>query len=277
MAAVVIVVNDFVLREIAPGWLSGKLSDAACLIVAPVFVAAMMEIAGLRVTLAKGAALGGTAAVFITLQLWPPLGAFFSARHVADAGDLVVLPALLGAVWVWRRPTPAWLSPGLALFPLAGALVATTMDLPLQPTPASWPCEATPVWDADRPFELQLSYYPPDTAGFASGLHLTDEAGNEVALVVARLDDTGWLAVCARDGLAANTEYTWKIGPWGEGSPNEQGFYHEALPTVHFVTGDASGVPIADAAACEDAEGLTTALQDACEPPVDSGWGGDPA
>ncbi len=275
-AAVLIVVNDFGLRVWAPGWLSGKLSDAAFLVVAPVFTAAILELTGIKAGLAKWIALSATALAYVTLQLWPPLGASFSTRHVADVGDLVVLPALLAAVWVWSRPPRARLSPVFALFPLAGALLATTPIDAVLPTPASWPCEATPAWDAYRPLELQLTYYPPDTAGFTEGMRLTSEDGNEVALIVARLDETGWLAVCARDGLAANTAYTWQIGPWEEKDPNELGFWHAALPTVHFVTGDAAGVRITDAAACADAQGLTTALQEACEPVADSGWT-DPA
>ena len=39
-AGALVVLNDYVLREVSPGWLTGKLSDAGFLVVAPVFLAA---------------------------------------------------------------------------------------------------------------------------------------------------------------------------------------------------------------------------------------------
>jgi hypothetical protein len=44
-ALVVLVVNDHVLKSLWGGWLTGKLSDLAILIVAPVLVAAFCEVA----------------------------------------------------------------------------------------------------------------------------------------------------------------------------------------------------------------------------------------
>lgn len=265
-AAVLIVVNDYGLRAWAPGWASGKLSDAGFLVVAPVWSAAVLTMLGLGARTAKALALGSTAAVYVTLQLWAPLGAFFSARHVADAEDLLVLPALLGAVWVWTRPVRKRLPPAVVLPLLAGALIATTLDIGLATQPVSWPCEATPHWPASVPLGLALHDTPPDTDDFSRGLRLTDEEGTLVPLVVARLDDHGLVALCAREGLRADTAYTWEIGPWEEDSNNQADFWHEALPTVSFVASGTDGEPIDDAEDCAAAAGLTTELREACEP-----------
>lgn len=271
VAAVLIVVNDHGLRAWSPGWLSGKLSDAAFLVVGPVWVAAVLTTTGLGGRAARAVALACTAAFYATLQLWPPLGAFFSASHVADAEDLVVLPALLGPVWVWTRPVRKRLPPVVVMPLLAGALIATTLDARLASQPASWPCDATPEWPAARPLQLQLASAPPDTDDFTRGLRLTDEEGALVPLVVARLDDLGRVALCAREGLPSGTAYTWEIGPWEEGSNNQVGFWHEDLPTVYFVASGADAEPIDDAEDCAAAAGLTTELREACDPSADAG------
>ncbi len=90
-AAALVVVNDFVLREAVPGWLSGKLSDVGWLVVVPVLLASLLARVGIGDRVATRAALIVTAAFYTALQLWPPLGQFLRPGHVADAGDLLVL------------------------------------------------------------------------------------------------------------------------------------------------------------------------------------------
>ncbi len=136
VALVVPVVNDWVLKpSSAPAWLTGKLSDVAGLVFAPLVLTALVDLAlyaaarlGARVDpwlgprrLAVAIALTGGvfAAVKISADVaravaraWPG-----DARIVADRTDLLALPALAIAAWIgWREiqrtrcasdPTPA--------------------------------------------------------------------------------------------------------------------------------------------------------------------------
>ena len=139
-ALVVLVVNDQVLKEAWPGPLTGILSDVAGLIVAPLAAVAAWEIGAWvigrwggpsRVALAVAIVLVGTA--FALVQLWSPLtdvyrvglgvvqwpfaafGAIVSGASmppvrpviaVADAEDLLALPALAVSWWVGTRRAP---------------------------------------------------------------------------------------------------------------------------------------------------------------------------
>ncbi len=267
-AAGLVLLNDFGLRAIAPGWWSGKLSDVGWLVLAPVLAAAVLGGFGVAERWARALALAAAAGVYTTLQLWPPLGAWFSPAHVADAQDLIALPALLAAWWVWRTPGIAWQVPPA----VGGAFVVGTLvaDEWISPHEATWPCAATPTWDAATPLRVSVNDLQAPVGGdaFLRGLSLVDEAGNAVPLVVA--DDGGGEAiVCARDGLVAKTAYTWTVGPWDEPASNEVEFSHAAFPTVQFVTGETNGEPAPTAAACEDLDRthpLVTDLDQACDP-----------
>ena len=247
LAAALIAGNDFVLRGVAPGWLTGKLSDVGWLVVVPVLAAAALSGLGVHARRAERAALAATAAFYAVLQLWPPLGAWFSAAHVADVGDLVALPALLLAVVAWR--TPGWRLPVPAL--LAAPVFASVLlaDGLTSPSEGRAPCEATPVWPTAAPFRVELdAAYDPQGDRFRRGLHLVDGEGDELALVVA--DDTWPTAVCAREGLEPNTTYSLAIGPWDEGSANDAPIDHPGLGTVTFTTDDSAGAPADDSDAC---------------------------
>jgi hypothetical protein len=271
-AAALMLANDLVLRRLAPGWLSGKLSDVGFLILAPVLAAAALGVLGVRQAVARRAAVVGCGAAFVVLQLWPPLGHWFSPSHVADGEDLLVLPALLGALAVWRWPSLKGVSPLLVLPVSCWALVATT---PTDPRPdASWPCEALPEWPTATPLRLRLDRGPfvPMSDGFLRGMELREAGGALVPLVSAYAGD-GTIAVCARAGLLPDTEYVWTLGPWGEAGPesNEVPYEYAALPSVEFRTTGEPGRAAPDAAACAAAAEAKPALPEDCEPPDTGG------
>ncbi len=246
LAAAVIVVNDAVLREVVPGWLTGKLSDVGWLVVVPVLLAEALTL--LRVRRARPLAIGVTATFYTVLQLWPPLGALFGPGHVADAGDLLALPALAGAIYAWRgaRSTSTFVRLALGIA-LVGVIAGDSLWAPLN---MSWPCGNGMVWPTASPLRLELSSvtaYSSDT--FVRGLTLRDAVGTDIPLIVA--NDSGYIAVCARDGLQPSTAYTWTIGPWDQHPGNEVEVVDGALPTVHFSTDSSRGAPAADVAGCE--------------------------
>lgn len=267
-AAGLVLLNDFGLRAIAPGWWSGKLSDVGWLVLVPVLAAAALASLGMAERRARILALVAAAGVYTTLQLWPPLGAWVSSAHVADAEDLIALPALFVAWWVWCTPGYALgVPPAVGGALLVGTLVADEWNTPPE---ATWPCAATPTWTASRPLRVSVWDIQAPVGGeaFLRGLALTDEAGSAVPLVVAA-GGTGEALVCARDGLVAKTGYTWTLGPWDEPASNEVEFSHPALPTVQFVTGEEDGVPATTATECEELDRLHPLPQDldqACNP-----------
>ena len=113
-AVVLLMVNDWLLkRSTAPGWLTGKLSDVAGLVFAPLALTALMGLVTRRPLTARrlAGALGLTASVFIAVKILPGFAALAArawgtiapgARIVADPTDLLCLPALAVAVWIAR-------------------------------------------------------------------------------------------------------------------------------------------------------------------------------
>jgi hypothetical protein len=125
-AIVVFVINDHLLKPAHAGWLTGKLSDVAGLIFFPVLLAAIAELVspaarrhGAAVLFLAVAVTGLTYVVMLVVPAgadgyrwligvlqWPfrigaalaagtPVPAIAPVRFVADATDLITLPALL--------------------------------------------------------------------------------------------------------------------------------------------------------------------------------------
>src|SRR5690349_17971767 len=109
LALVVLVLNDHVLKQAWPGFVTGKLSDVAGLVVAPLLLGSPLTI--LRAPHALPLALWATGAGFVlcktsaagaaaTSAVWSLFGTPTMIR--ADVTDLLALPALLAAWWIAR-------------------------------------------------------------------------------------------------------------------------------------------------------------------------------
>jgi hypothetical protein len=126
-AVIVLVVNDWLLKpSAAPAWLTGKLSDVAGLVFAPLVLSALIGLvvrAPITIRRLWGVLLA-TGTVFTVVKLSPDaahaLARAWPGAHAsitADPTDLLCLPALAIAAWVGygvassRRSTKRELSP----------------------------------------------------------------------------------------------------------------------------------------------------------------------
>jgi hypothetical protein len=144
LALVVLALNDHVLKQAWPGWVTGKLSDVAGLVVFPLLLA--VGLAVLRLPRSLPVAMALTGAGFVVVKgsaegavlvsaLW---STGFPTVMRADVTDLLALPALGIAWWldadVRRRPFMGWrngvaLAAGMAMLPLGVfATAATSCD-----------------------------------------------------------------------------------------------------------------------------------------------------
>ena len=142
LALVVLVLNDHVLKQAWPGWVTGKLSDVAGLVVAPLLLAALLAL--LRVPRATPVALTATAAGFVvcktstagaawTSAVWSLFGTPTTIR--ADVTDLLALPAVYAAWSISRsvgsRAGPRWrrtvaVAVGTAMLPVGVLATSAT-------------------------------------------------------------------------------------------------------------------------------------------------------
>ncbi len=215
-AVALLLCNDHILKAAHPGpWITGKLSDIAWLVVAPLLLAALLCTAGLRTSRARPLALAVPAFAFVLLQLWPPLGdawvSLFGGAHVADATDLLALPALLAVPLAWRPHR--WTLPRsgrrLASVVATGGLMATSY-VPDGRTP----CADQTDWDPARPLALSWTYaeIPDNPKLLADGVTLRDSTGAVLPFTVSL--GTDGLLICPDGGLVPETTYTWRVGGW---------------------------------------------------------------
>ena len=233
LALVVLVLNDHVLKTAYPGWITGKLSDVAGLVVAPLLLGVLLTawrvprpmlvaiaVVGLGFTLTKATAAGAATAS----DLWSLTGVPTLIR--ADVTDLLALPALYGAWLVHRHaaalPPGSWRATvaraiGVALLPVAVlATAATSCATTERPRPTS-------TWCSGR-------FSPGDRAGARSGSwssrRSTSMAGNgsrrldRGARVTMDFPDDGHpapgQAACDDDGTC------WRIDPEVDYVPSVQ-------------------------------------------------------
>ncbi|TDE54052.1 hypothetical protein E1295_15515 [Nonomuraea mesophila] len=132
----VLLVNDHLLKQAWPGFVTGKLSDVAGLVVAPALLAllflrradlAATVLTGVLFALVKSTETGAEAAS----QAWTLVAG--PSRVLADPTDLLALPALALAWWVrgrsLRAPSPKWRV--VAAMPLTVLAVAATSAVQL--------------------------------------------------------------------------------------------------------------------------------------------------
>jgi len=113
-AVVVLVVNDWVAKRHWPGALTGKLSDIAGLVFAPLALSALIGLVTRRhVTRARLiGCIAATGIVFAATKLSVTIAHAiaslgFHAHIVADPTDLFCLPALLVSGWIGRAELSA--------------------------------------------------------------------------------------------------------------------------------------------------------------------------
>ncbi len=130
VALAVLVINDHLLKVIWPGWLSGKLSDFAGMVLFPCLLLAAYELGGQGLAALAGrrveftrrpgllcACALATGLVFSLVQLWPPAGEAYRlvwgafgrllfegqplrAHLTADPTDLCALPFAALPCWL---------------------------------------------------------------------------------------------------------------------------------------------------------------------------------
>ncbi|GAA2745734.1 hypothetical protein [Kitasatospora cinereorecta] len=161
LAVLVLLFNDGVGKERWPGAVTGKLSDLAWMLVAPPMLAllvtpllrlrgdgpALFGVAGTAVafTLAKSGPAGGA----IASAIWSSSGV--PSRIKGDPADLMALPLLAVAWWLWRRSRrPARWRESLAVVavPLAVLAMAATSEIPKHYE--LWSAAGRPVLDVDK-------------------------------------------------------------------------------------------------------------------------------
>lgn len=182
---VVLALNDHVLKQAWPGWVTGKLSDVTGLVVAPAVLAVALALAGVRrphvravlltgagFTLVKSTELGAD----VANALWSTAGWTTYIRH--DLTDLIALPALLVPLRVHRlarlprlpRRVQATAAAGALLLPLAVLATAATSPCRTEPPAVSvgvfeglWgPAGGQPPAERRAVFDGRIAVWMPD-------------------------------------------------------------------------------------------------------------------
>ncbi len=114
-AVAVLAINDHVIKNFAPGVVSGKLSDLAGMVVAPALLACVLAVRSRAGLIGCHVAVG---VVFGCLKISATAAGWWPWRVVVDPTDLIALPVLVLA-WRWllpvmQRPLTATARAGLA-------------------------------------------------------------------------------------------------------------------------------------------------------------------
>jgi hypothetical protein len=169
LSLALLALNDHVLKAagVLPAWLTGKLSDVAGLVVAPVLLAALV---GGRDRAPRFAAFAAVTVCFVAIKTSVAAsGAYvgalalvgLAARNVCDATDLVALAALPLAWRLCERTPSRWTGAStqrLAVVLGGLACVATSQESPRPPGASVWPTTAWIVNTTAEPVELRLRW-----------------------------------------------------------------------------------------------------------------------
>jgi hypothetical protein len=144
-AAIVLAVNDFVLKGLAPGVLTGKLSDLAGLFLAPLLVAALLET---RIPIRRSMPWIGFACAIVfsaakTLPTWLGL----SAPWVVDPTDLVAV-GVLPLAWLHARGGAGEV---FARRPRARVALFACIAAATIATPQAQGVRRFPAWETEQP------------------------------------------------------------------------------------------------------------------------------
>jgi len=172
LALVTLLLNDHVLKTagVLPGVLTGKLSDFAGLVVAPVLLVALLRATSLR---ARLAGFGAVAAGFSVVKLSAAaagaaaaaLGAIgIPSRIIADPTDLIAL-AVLPAAFLLTTPRPAETptGPARSFVGRAGLVVGMIACMATSqaegPSNSEWDTTAFLLNSTGAPLDVRIRYY----------------------------------------------------------------------------------------------------------------------
>jgi hypothetical protein len=147
-ALLILLLNDHWLKKVAPSWLTGKLSDVAGLVFVPFVLLALLTFA-LPVRCRKNERTLGWLVLFIVGGAFALIKTLPVARDAAaqlfesvfgwsiiiriDPTDLLALPALLIARYVWEQSATTTLTPKRSWLLLALSMIALVATSPLYP------------------------------------------------------------------------------------------------------------------------------------------------
>lgn len=210
----VLILNDHVLKgaELLPAALTGKLSDVAGLLIAPLLLAAVVRA---RSRLSVGAAHVAVGAVFAALQLSPAFAGAWSGLFDAlgvgwvtwqDPTDLLALPALGLSWWLFvpvaARPVP---TRQLARFAQVGvASVGVIFCMATSPPP----CEDgdTNCYSDDCGYDEMRNDVGECQPFFEAGVYVHNDTSEAIEVVVRPLAASLDCAVVSTDPTAFLTE-----------------------------------------------------------------------